>query len=38
MMQTFTGNSNLDISGMLGRLTGGQGSGGIGGLLGKVFG
>jgi hypothetical protein len=36
MMQTFTGNSNFDVSGMLNQLTGG--SGGIGNLLGKLFG
>jgi uncharacterized protein YidB (DUF937 family) len=38
MMRTFTGNSTFDVSGMLGQLTGGQGSSGIGGMLGKLFG
>ena len=38
MMQTFTGSSNFDVAGMLSRLTGGQSSGGIGGILGKLFG
>lgn len=37
MMQTFTGNSNIDFSGMMSQLTGGRSSGGIGGLLGKLF-
>lgn len=36
MMQTFTGNNNFDISGMLSQLSNSQG--GIGGLLGKLFG
>jgi uncharacterized protein YidB (DUF937 family) len=36
MMQTFTGNSNFDVSGMLNQITGR--SGGIGNLLGKLFG
>lgn len=36
MMQTFTGNSSFDVSGMLNQITGG--SGGIGNLLGKLFG
>ncbi len=38
MMQTFTGNSKVDVAGMLSQLTGGQSSGGIGALLGKLFG
>lgn len=38
MIQTFTGSSNVDVAGMLSQLTGGQSSGGIGGLLGKLFG
>jgi uncharacterized protein YidB (DUF937 family) len=38
MMRTFTGNSNFDVSGMLGQLTGGKGGSGIGGMLGKLFG
>ncbi len=36
MMQSFTGNSNFDVSGMLNQVTGG--SGGIGNLLGNLFG
>ncbi len=38
MMRTFTGNSNFDVSDMIGQLTGGQGGSGIGGMLGKLFG
>lgn len=36
MMQTFTGNSNFDVSSMLNQITGN--SGGLGGMLGKLFG
>lgn len=40
MMQTFTGNSNFDVSSVLGQLTGGQSSslGGLGNMIGKLFG
>lgn len=36
MMKNLTGNSNFDVSGMLGQL--GGGSGGVGSLMGKLFG
>lgn len=42
MMKGLSGNSNLDLSGMLGQLTGGNASqsplGGLGGMLGGMFG
>lgn len=40
MMQSFSGNSGLDIGDLLGKVTGGsssQGSGDLGGMLGKIF-
>lgn len=40
MMRSFSGNSGLDIGDLLGKVTGGsssQGSGDLGGMLGKIF-
>jgi len=40
MMRSFSGNSNLDIGELLGKVTGGsssQGSGDLGSMLGKIF-